>query len=59
VLRPAVVSFNQTAMNRMKMAKADLNGAPAVVLEYKAPAKPAVQRRPAASVPRERIAAAR
>jgi len=46
-------------MNRMKMAKADLTGAPAVVLEYKAPAKPAVQRRPAASAPRERIAAAR
>ena len=59
VLRPAFVSFKQTTMNRMKMAKADLNGAPAVVLEYKAPAKPAAQRRPAASAPREKIAAAR
>ena len=57
VLRPAIVSFKQTS-SRMKMAKADLNGTPAVVLEYKAPAKPVAAQRPAPSQ-RERIAAAR
>ena len=57
-LRPAIVSFKQTA-SRMKMAKADLNGTPGVVLEYKAPARPAASHRPPAASHREKIAAAR
>jgi len=57
-LRPAIIAFQQGA-KRAKMAKAALPGAPAVVLEYKAPAKPpAPERRPAAA-PRQKIAAAR
>ena len=57
VLHPAFVSFAQTS-SRMKMAKADLNGTPAVVLEYKAPTKPVASHRPAPAQ-RERVAAAR
>jgi RNA polymerase sigma factor for flagellar operon FliA len=57
LLRPAIISFQQT-MRRMKMAKADLSGTPGVVLEYKAPTKPAVSGR-RALIPREKIAVAR
>ena len=61
VLKPAILSFEHT-MLRMKMArvtaKATSDGQPGVVLEYKAPVKPAAKRR--APLPqRERIAAAR
>ena len=56
-LRPAILSFQQ-AMRRMRMAKANMEGQSAVVLEYKAPAKPAAKRRTALPL-RERIAAAR
>jgi RNA polymerase sigma factor for flagellar operon FliA len=56
-LRPAIISFNQS-MGRMRMAKAGIDGSPAVVLEYKAPVKPVVARRRAVSQG-ERIAAAR
>jgi RNA polymerase sigma factor for flagellar operon FliA len=57
-LRPAILSFQQT-MRRMRMAKANLDGQPAVVLEYKAPAKPAAAKRRAPVPQRERIAVAR
>ncbi len=40
VLRPAILSFQHT-MRRMKMAKASIDGPSGVVLEYRAPAKPA------------------
>jgi hypothetical protein len=56
-LRPAILSFQQ-AMRRMRMAKANMDGQSAVVLEYKAPAKPAAKRQ-TAMPSRERIAAAR
>ena len=61
MLKPAILSFQHT-MLRMKMAKANArvnhDGQPGVVLEYKAPVKPAAKRR--APLPqRERIAAAR
>jgi hypothetical protein len=60
-LKPAILSFEQT-MLRMKTVrtntKANTDGQPGVVLEYKAPVKPAAKRR--APLPeRERIAAAR
>ena len=68
-LKPAILSFQQT-MLRMKMARENTSvntaannaashaGQPGVVLEYKAPVKPAAKRR--APLPqRERIAAAR
>jgi hypothetical protein len=42
----------------MRMAKANMEGKSAVVLEYKAPAKPVAKRR-TAMPSRERIAAAR
>jgi RNA polymerase sigma factor for flagellar operon FliA len=56
-LGPAILAFQQT-MRKMRMAKAGLEGQSAVVLEYKAPVKPAAKRRVAVPV-RERIAAAR
>ena len=56
-LRPAIISFQQT-MRRMKMAKANLEGSPAVVLKYKPPTRLAASRRPVLPT-RERIAAAR
>jgi hypothetical protein len=48
-------------MRRMKMAKATLDGQPAVVLEYKAPVKPAkaVMKKRTAAPQRERLAVAR
>jgi RNA polymerase sigma factor for flagellar operon FliA len=61
VLKPAILSFQHT-MLRMKMARVTatptVDGQPGVVLEYKAPVKPAAKRR--APLPQgERIAAAR
>ena len=56
--KPAILSFKHT-LRRMKMAKANPEGQPGVVLEYRAPAKPArpaVKQRSAAA---PRIAAAR
>ena len=61
VLKPAILSFQHT-MLRMKMPRVNVkvtsDGQPGVVLEYKAPVKPAAKRR--APVPqREQIAVAR
>jgi RNA polymerase sigma factor for flagellar operon FliA len=58
VLRPAIVAFQQT-MRPMRMAKAELDGSPGVVLEYKAPVKTAAPRRRVLRAPDEKIAAAR
>jgi RNA polymerase sigma factor for flagellar operon FliA len=56
-LRPAILSFQQT-MRRMRMAKADMEQKPGVVLPYKSPAKQPAARR-TAPVRREAVAAAR
>ena len=56
-LRPAILSFQQT-MRRMRMAKADIEPKPGVVLPYKSPAKQPAARR-TARVSREAVAAAR
>jgi hypothetical protein len=43
----------------MKMAKAEMNGSPGVVLEYKPPVKTAAPRRRIVPAPSEKVAAAR
>jgi hypothetical protein len=57
-LRPGILSFQQT-MRRMRMAKADLDPKPGVVLPYKTPEKPASARRSVPVQRREAVAAAR
>ena len=54
----AILSFQHT-MRRMKMAKANTDGQPGVVLAYKAPVKPAVAKKRMPVPQRERIAVAR
>ena len=49
----------QHTMRRMKMAKANTDGQPGVVLAYKAPVKPAVAKKRMPVPQREQIAAAR
>jgi RNA polymerase sigma factor FliA len=58
VLRPAILSFQQT-MRRMRMAKAEMpaQATPGVVLQYSAPKRATMARRPMPQ--REKIAAAR
>lgn len=57
-LKGAILSFQHT-MRRMKMAKANTDGQPGVVLAYKAPVKPAVAKKRMPVPQHERIAAAR